>query len=185
MPVNMKALIAETLASMVKRNGIDKVTVKALIDACGISRQTFYYHFQDMMEVIEWSVEQANQSMVARSLAAETPEEAAGLLISSAGENRALIRKMLSSQRREQIERLFVQAVRTYLQAMIRGKAGDAPIANFSDMEVALDLWSFGIAGLMFKCTEAESVDVEKLSRQICSVLSGSLLSRKSEKSDE
>ena len=185
MPVNMKALIAETLASMLKRNGIDKITVKALIDACGISRQTFYYHFQDLMEVVEWSTEQANQSMVARSLAAETPEAAAGILISSAVENRALIRKMLSSQRREQIERLFVQAVRTYLQAMIRGKAGDAPIANYSDMEVALDLWSFGIAGLMFKCTETESVDVEKLARQICNVLSGRAIPRKPQNRDE
>lgn len=53
MPVDMKNVIAGTFATMAKQKGIDKITVKALIDACGISRQTFYYHFQDIMEVVE------------------------------------------------------------------------------------------------------------------------------------
>lgn len=174
MPVNMKALISQTFASMVKQNGVDKITVKALIDECGISRQTFYYHFQDIMEVIEWSIQQANQSMVTRSLAANTPEEAIGILIASTRENRALIRRMMSSQRREHLERLFVQAVRTYLQELIRSK-GASPAINYSDLEIALDLWSFGITGLILKCMDDEQVDVEKLSSQIYRVLSGKL----------
>lgn len=59
MPPDTKALISETFREMVRQKGIDKVTVKSLIDACQISRQTFYYHFQDIMEVIQWSMEQA------------------------------------------------------------------------------------------------------------------------------
>lgn len=42
-----------------KTKSVDKITVKDLVEACHISRQTFYYHFQDIIEVIEWSVEQA------------------------------------------------------------------------------------------------------------------------------
>ena len=71
-PVDMKNIIADALVSMAKQKGIDKITVKALIDACNISRQTFYYHFQDIMEVVEWSMEQATKQTLARSLAAET-----------------------------------------------------------------------------------------------------------------
>ena len=54
MPVDMKNVIASTFATMAKQKGIDKITVKAMIDACGISRQTFYYHFQDKYELINW-----------------------------------------------------------------------------------------------------------------------------------
>ena len=56
MPVDMKALIAETLQKMAQKGNIDKITVKSLIEECHISRQTFYYHFQDIMDVMEWSV---------------------------------------------------------------------------------------------------------------------------------
>ena len=52
MPIDMKTVISNTFVSMVKQKGIDKITVKALIEACDISRQTIYYHLQDIMEVI-------------------------------------------------------------------------------------------------------------------------------------
>ena len=55
MPVDMKSIIADTFLHMVQHGNIDKITVKALIDACHISRQTFYYHFKDIMDVLEWS----------------------------------------------------------------------------------------------------------------------------------
>lgn len=142
MPVDMKNVIASTFAAMAKQKGIDKITVKALIDACGISRQTFYYHFQDIMEVVEWSLEQVTQDAVERSLQAESPEKAIGTLISLAMENRTLIRRLLDSQRREQIEKLFVQATRTYLQALIRNRTRKLPV-RYEDMEVALDFWAF------------------------------------------
>ena len=59
MPVQVKPMIAEAFIRLSKQKNIDKITVKDLVEACGISRQTFYYHFQDILEVIEWSLDQA------------------------------------------------------------------------------------------------------------------------------
>lgn len=170
MPIDMKTVISNTFVSMVKQKGIDKITVKALIDACNISRQTFYYHFRDIMEVIEWSLEQATQNMLARSLEAKNPEEALGVLISSAVENRTLIIKILDSQKREQLEKLFVRAVRTYLQELIRNKPHKVSM-DYADTEVALDFWAFGITGLLFKYCAQNRINVESLANQICRLI--------------
>ena len=70
MAVDMKQMIAETLTALLQRKSVDKITVKELVDACGISRQAFYYHFQDIMEVIEWITARALQTAVDVSLAA-------------------------------------------------------------------------------------------------------------------
>ena len=51
MPVNMKIKIANALRTLSKQKSIDKITVKDLVELCGISRQTFYYHFQDILAV--------------------------------------------------------------------------------------------------------------------------------------
>ena len=58
MPVDMKMVISSTFMSMARQKGIDKITVKALIEACNISRQTFYYHFQDIYSLLQWMLEQ-------------------------------------------------------------------------------------------------------------------------------
>jgi len=44
--------ILETLNEMLQKRTIDKITVKELTEACGISRNTFYYHFHDLYEVL-------------------------------------------------------------------------------------------------------------------------------------
>ncbi len=175
MPIDMKNVISNTLVEMARKKGIDKITVKALIDACHISRQTFYYHFQDLMEVIEWTMEQAMQEILEKSLRAETPEEVLKILISFAMENRTLICKLLDSQKREQMERLFVQAAKTYLQELLRNKSHGYSLSyyslNYSDMDVALDFLSYGITGILFQCCRQNQVDVEKLAQQICRLL--------------
>ena len=118
MPMDTKQYIADHLNALLKRMQLEDITVKALVEDCQISRQTFYYHFQDIMEVIEWSMEQAARAMLEQSLRADTPEEALGILISSTLNNRELILRLMDSQKREQIEALFVRAVRKYLQDM-------------------------------------------------------------------
>ena len=61
MSTNMKNVIAETFFAMVKEKGVDKITVKDLVENCHISRQTFYYHFQDILDVVEWSARRGIQ----------------------------------------------------------------------------------------------------------------------------
>lgn len=72
MPVDMKEKIADQLNALLRRKSLDKITVKELVDGCGISRQTFYYHFQDIMDVVEWQQKRVLAQGIARSLAART-----------------------------------------------------------------------------------------------------------------
>ena len=43
MTVDMKKTIATTFAQMARERPIDKITVKDIVEQCGISRQTFYF----------------------------------------------------------------------------------------------------------------------------------------------
>lgn len=76
MPGDMKARIADTLNELLEHKELDKITVKELVDACNISRQSFYYHFQDIMEVVEWYQDQALRQSIEKSLAAPSYKEA-------------------------------------------------------------------------------------------------------------
>lgn len=49
-----KILIAEEMKNLVEKGKFEKITVQDLIQKCQISRNTFYYHFKDKYEVVNW-----------------------------------------------------------------------------------------------------------------------------------
>lgn len=63
-----KKLIADSLTSLLEHKQLDRITVKYLVEYCGISRQTFYYHFQDIMDVLEWGAGQISRTNAKRKL---------------------------------------------------------------------------------------------------------------------
>ena len=172
MPVNVKPMIADAFLKLSKEKNIDKITVKDIVDECGISRQSFYYHFQDILEVIEWSAEQAFQKLLARSMETDDAEAVFQDFIAASDEASAMLRKLLNSQKREQVERLMVRAVRTYLQEMIRQKG---PITDipYEDAETALSFCTYGIVGLLLEYCEKKDVDRAQLAQQMYRLLTG------------
>lgn len=170
MSVDMKTAIAETFTKMLEKKSIDKITVKDLVNTCGISRQTFYYHFQDMMDVVEWSMEQVTRETLRLSLEAEGPEEALKIFILKALEHRHLIQRLLQSRRREQMEGMAAQAVRTYLTEMFQRKGGETSF-TYSEMELILDIYSYGIAGLLMANTDKDRIEVETMAHRLHEIL--------------
>lgn len=49
-----KRALAAAFKDLVCQNSFEKVNVSDICDACGVSRKTFYYHFQDKYELAEW-----------------------------------------------------------------------------------------------------------------------------------
>lgn len=146
MPVQVKPMIAEAFIRLSKQKNIDKITVKDLVEACGISRQTFYYHFQDILEVIEWSLDQAFSHLLEQSLAADDPEAVLRGFLETSEESAELLQKLLHSQKREQVERLLVRSVRTYLKEVIE-RRGPVPGLSYEDMDTALSFCTYGVVG--------------------------------------
>ncbi len=175
MPTNMKNVIADNFFSMVKQKGIDKITVKDLVETCHISRQTFYYHFQDILDVIEWSARQAIQKALDASLSEEDPERAIRKFIAVAVENHELIQKLLQSQKHERIEKIFVEGLKIYLLELLRSKAPDLTV-NYEDAEIALQFYAFGIAGVLLEHCGRPDCDPDKLACQLLKLIQGKIL---------
>lgn len=53
-----KRLLADTLLSMIDSAPLDQITVSALTRECGLSRQTFYYHFSAIDDLLAWTLHQ-------------------------------------------------------------------------------------------------------------------------------
>ena len=175
MPLDVKAAVADALLELIRRKDADKITVKDLVEVCGISRQTFYYHFKDIVDVVEWAAQQGVQRLVRKSLNAATPREALGVFVDFAVESQPLVQRLLNSQRREAMERIMVETARSYLEGSAR-EWGIEPPLNQADWQLTLDFYACGMAGLLLGSDRRTPQDRERLANQLARLLSGEML---------
>lgn len=50
----VKILLADSFKELVLEKSVEKITIKEITDRAGVIRVTFYNHFQDKYELLEW-----------------------------------------------------------------------------------------------------------------------------------
>ena len=59
-----KRALEASLKNLLAKKPLDKITINDIAEDCGISRMTFYYHFKDIYDLVEWScVEEASRNV--------------------------------------------------------------------------------------------------------------------------
>ena len=54
--INVDQRLAESFKQLLIKNPIEKITIKDITDGAGVIRPTFYNHFQDKYDLLEWIV---------------------------------------------------------------------------------------------------------------------------------
>ena len=52
--IKTKNAIAQGFKELMEKKAFAKITVSDITSKCGLNRQTFYYHFQDKYELLNW-----------------------------------------------------------------------------------------------------------------------------------
>lgn len=53
---NTKQMLCDALISLSTKKPFSKITVSELVTLCDVNRKTFYYHFSDVYDLLEWHV---------------------------------------------------------------------------------------------------------------------------------
>lgn len=59
-----KITLAGSLRNLMKTRPFDKIKIREIVEDCGLNRQTFYYHFQDIYELVEWMYQHDGELIV-------------------------------------------------------------------------------------------------------------------------
>ena len=70
-----KIALAYALKDLLKNKPLNKITVSDITDKCGINRQTFYYHFADIMELVGWIIEKEADDALKNNTTYDTWQE--------------------------------------------------------------------------------------------------------------
>ena len=50
-----KRALEQSLKNLLLKKPLTKITINDITEDCGINRMTFYYHFKDIYDLVEWS----------------------------------------------------------------------------------------------------------------------------------
>lgn len=144
-----KQALADSLKRLLARRTLDHITVQDVAEGAGISRKTFYYHFRDIYDLVEWLLAEETRQLEEHRDGddAQAWVRALAAALSYAEGNRRWVLNLYKSMDRDQLNRILrgiiAPRVETHFDWALRGR----PI-HPQDRKFALGILTHGIAGL-------------------------------------
>lgn len=111
-------------------------------------------------------MQQVFEEILKQKASQEPMENAMHTFIEASAEADMLLQKLLHSQRREQVEKIFVNAVRFYLQKIFAYQEFNLNLP-LGDAKVMPDFCTYEIVGLLLENCGRKTLDKEKLAKQL------------------
>ena len=143
-----KEALGSALKQMLSVKPIEKITVKDLVEICGVNRQTFYYHFDDVYDLLEWVFEQDANRVLPHEVIYEHWREDVTLFFTYLIDNRSFALNIYNSQSRTYMLRYYKRR----LQSCIRSFAEivcETRNIDRADFDFAVELYANLIVGLI------------------------------------
>lgn len=143
-----KRAITESFIRLIGEKPLDKITVKDIVEDCGITRNTFYYHYQDIYELLHEILEHETEPLMAEFCDEGAWEEifvrAAHFLL----ENRRAAAHIFHSNRRQEVEVYVDRLSKLVMEGFVRHQAGTIP-AQEEDVCLIAAFYRYAMAGIL------------------------------------
>ena len=102
---------------------LDKVTVVDIVEASAINRQTFYYHFKDIYDLVEWScIEDASRALQGKKTY-DTWQQGFLQILQAVQKDKVFVTKVYHSISREHIENYLYRLTYDLMIGVVEEKA--------------------------------------------------------------
>lgn len=146
-----KHRITMVFLDLLRRRPLSDISVKDITERCGINRNTFYYHFDNLADLIEYSVKNIVDDILAQyPPKIDSIEECFIAAINSARENSQIINNIYHSANRAAFERhlwhVCDYSVNAYLNSIPQGIS---PARTPEEREILQNLLRFELFGFI------------------------------------
>ena len=172
--ITKKALEA-SLKKLMLQKPLDKITIRDITDDCGISRMTFYYHFQDIYDLVEWvCIEDATAALQGKKTC-DTWQEGLSQIFEAVLEQKPFVLNACRCISREQMENFLFKMTYGLIRGVVDEKSAGAPVTEEQKAFIA-DFYKYSFVGLMLDWIKrGMHADYHDLVRNISLTVQGSV----------
>ena len=143
-----KLALEASLKELLRTKTIDKITINDLTEHCGISRMTFYYHFKDIYDLVEWACVEDGKRALQDKKTYDTWLEGIAQIFEAVLENKPFIMNVYHAVAREKVEQYLYKLTYELIVHVVEEKCKDVEIAD-EDKSFIADFYKYGFVGIM------------------------------------
>lgn len=120
--------IIETFVRLLDQMPLEKITVKEIVEECGISRNTFYYHFGDIYALLEALFRRDVQRICEEQREGDTWADGLHRAVTFLSDNRRAVYHIYESLNHGQLEQYLYRATDQLIMACVDKAAEGLPV---------------------------------------------------------
>ena len=125
MPGFTRQIILHTLTELMNEKPLSKITVKDIVERCGVNRNTFYYHFRDIPDAVEAMVKEELNDILKDQKAPESVSDCMEILVNAVQKNKKAMIHLYRSIQRDVFADYLDHATERVVEELINRAVGD------------------------------------------------------------
>ncbi len=172
-----KRELSSALKKLMEVKPLNRITIRELVEECGVNRKTFYYHFEDIYALLKWTLEQEALSLFEQYDLVHDNSEAISFVMDYIGQNMAMLKNIVRSIGRSELGRFFFNDIYQPVYQLV------CDVEKLHGLQVDEGYKAFlskflteAIAGILIDCVERDALDDRRsLSMHISDTLTAAI----------
>ena len=167
--------IMEVVLRLLEERPLNKITVKDIVDECGINRNTFYYHFEDISSLIDAIIIDEVDRVMTQYRDISSMEECIEMVTRLVSDHRNAIVHIYNSSNRDSLERRLMEICRHAATQFVEKTAGNQAIRP-EDRDIIIQSYRCELFGLVIDWLNSGMPrDMEERFLRLCELRRGSI----------
>ena len=152
---------------------LNKITINDITEDCGVNRMTFYYHFKDIYDLVDWILaEDAAKAMEGRR-GFGTWSEAYLYVLHQLQDNKTLVLNVYRSVGREQVEQYLYRLLDPILKDFADSECHDITVQD-ADKQFVVDFYKYALVGMTLEWIRRDMKnDPKKMVERVSTMIHG------------
>ena len=177
MPNAMKYALAQSLKKLLSTRKLDKITVKDIAEDCGVNRQTFYYYFRDIYDLLEWNFCDATERLIRSGLDHGDWRSGVKAVTEYLQENRTLVWNAYHSISHESVSEFLKRTLRPHILSAVREEAKGLEWEPCQEnVDFVADIFTLTAAGIVMEWIGTQRMEgTEERLNELFTAMDGSV----------
>ena len=171
-----KRALEQSLKNLLLKKPLTKITINDIAEDCGINRMTFYYHFKDIYDLVEWSCLEDAKRALDEKKTYETWQQGFLQIFEAVQDNKPFILNVYRCVHREQVEKYLRPLVDRLLLDVIDEEVGEMKVRD-EDKQFIAQIYSYIFIGLMLDwIKDGMKVDYHMIAEKMHRTMEGNVV---------
>ncbi len=143
-----KRALAASLGKLLLQKPFDKITVIDITEDCGVNRQTFYYHFKDIQDLLEWLFNDTIEQAVHDKKTYTTWQQGFLQILYTIQQHKTAILNVYKAMRYEKLAYYLHSVTTNFILSVVKEKAQHAALAE-EDIRFITSFYAYAFSGII------------------------------------